>query len=456
MWSRGFPALVLIVAACAVLIGYGGAGSTEIRLEAAGAAIVLLAAAIAVLHRRAEPPRVIEAPREDSAPQIGPTPVAPSPPVLRTGNYEIVSKIASGGMGEVFLAWQHGPRTFRRHVVLKKLHARFTDDPRIVDMFLNEAQLAAGLSHPNIVPIHELFQDQDGSYLLAMEYICGPTLLAVLRDRSRRRGVGLPYGSLVRVGGAICDALHHAYASPGPDGEPRRIIHRDISPSNVMVRYDGEVKLLDFGLAKVTGIEAASDETLTGKLGYMSPEQLCGETLDHQTDVFSLGVVLWEMATGKRLFRRDSDAQMIHAILRAPLPRPSTVVSTMNPELEEVIMQTLMRDRRQRYLDAAAVARDLRAIAADHAWPRRREDLVALAREAAPRFAADITAGRALIDDVPTAIVPEPSRGTEVVDAVIDARDVEFTDEQSHKTVEHTAILAGRLGTLTSEWHTPH
>jgi serine/threonine-protein kinase len=450
MWARAFPGITLLASATALVIGFGDASSSEIRLITAGIAVVLLAASAAAFHRREDDldhDRPIVAP----APARVPTPipvVAPAPIVVRPpsrgSNYQIISPLASGGMGAVFLAWQHGPRSFRRQVVLKRLHTRFTDDARATDMFLHEAQVAAGFSHPNIVPIHELYQDDDGAYVMVMEYVYGPTLLAVLRAH-HRRGVALPYGSIVRIGGAICDALHHAYASPGPDGVPHRIIHRDVSPSNVMIRYDGEVKLLDFGLAMVGGERMGDDATVTGKLGYMSPEQLCGEVLDHQTDVFSLGVVLWEMATGKRLFRREHDAQMVHAILRAPIHGPRSVNPALDPGLDEIILRALARDRRVRYSDAATIARDLRNLADERGWSRRRADLIELIEgvDGTTSRAATATVVHlgADVHEIPVVIEPEASRATEVLDDV----DLEFTADRSPLTVEHTAILAERV-----------
>jgi len=456
MTARGYlsPLFFALAAAGAIAVS-SIASASELRLTAGLAGIASLAALLVTLPRQkrtgtptqtASPPAVANEPVSPYPAPASPVPLAegsrPAQVRERTPKYEPIRCIAAGGMGAVFLAWQHGPRSFRRQVVLKRLHARFANDTRIVDMFLNEAQLVAGLTHPNVVPIHELFQDEDGSYVLVMEYVCGPTLLAVLRERNRR-GKGLPYGALVRIGGAICDALHHAYASVGLDGEMRRIIHRDVSPSNVMVRYDGEVKLLDFGLAMVTGADLSERDTVTGKLGYMSPEQLYGEELDHQTDVFSLGVVLWEMATGRRLYRRENDSMMIHAILRAPIPSPRSIAPAVNEDLEAIIMRTLARDRRLRYPDAASLAHDLRALADSQRWSRRRAELVTLVRETEP-------SAHATLDEVPTMIESEPSHSTDV----IGSRDIEFTDDISHLSVDQTPIIAERLAP-PPHWHTP-
>lgn len=453
MWSRAFPGLVLLAAAGVVVGGYADSGPAEHRLIAAGVAVVFLVAAAAAMRvpRDTDPPVIVPAPpilpRAPSAPNITPIPLVhraqtrpPLRPPSRGSNYEIVSSLASGGMGAVFLAWQRGPGEFRRLVVLKRLHTRLTGDARAVEMFLHEAQVAAGFSHPNIVPIHELYQDDDGSYVMVMEYVYGPTLLAVLRQHNRR-GVSLPYGAIVRIASAICDALHYAYGSPGPDGVAHHIIHRDISPSNVMIRYDGEVKLLDFGLATVGGQHLGEDAAITGKLGYMSPEQLCGEVLDHQTDVFSLGIVMWEMATGRRLFRRDSDVEMVHAILRAPIPSPRSILPWIDAGLDDIIVRSLSRDRRIRYPDAAAIARDLRQLADDRGWSRKRADLITLIE------GVDAAGGRVATatvpydgGDIPIVIPAEASVATDVVDGAID-----FGSEPDPLTVEHTALLAQRV-----------
>jgi eukaryotic-like serine/threonine-protein kinase len=301
------------------------------------------------------------------------------------GHYEVVHKIATGGMGEVLLARQRGPSNFSRYVVLKRLHPKLTEDPQFVAMFLNEARIAANLSHPNIIHIYELFEDPPGSYVIAMEYVRGGTVLSLLRENKRAGKRGLPPGVVVRVATAVSEALHYAYFEPGPDGAPRRVIHRDVSPSNVIIGYDGHVKLVDFGIAKALEADAVTQATtLKGKYGYMSPEQLKSQSLDHGTDVFSLGTMLWEMFCGKRLFKRDTALQMLYAILEEPIPRPSERVATLPPAIDHIVMRALSRSKTDRYQDALEVAHDLRIVAHNHEWDYEASALSRLMRDTFP------------------------------------------------------------------------
>jgi serine/threonine-protein kinase len=338
------------------------------------------------------------------------------------GNYEVVRKIATGGMGEVYLARQKGPVDFSRLVVLKKLHPRLTADPHFVTMFLNEARIAANLTHPNIIHIYELFQDGPG-FVIAMEYVRGGTVLALLRERQRRGTKGLPYGITTRIAMAVCEALHYAYYEPDADGVPRRVIHRDVSPSNVLVGYDGQVKLVDFGIAKALEAEALTQAaTIKGKYGYMSPEQVKCQSLDQRTDLFSLGTMLWEMAVGNRLFRRDNDLQMLYAILEERIPLPSERVPDFPKGLEYIIMKALARDRDQRYTDAAAFAADLRAIARDNDWDTEPTTLSQLVKEILPE---DIASGKSGPGSDPSK--PGPRASTQVT------RDERSGERRSHQ-----------------------
>jgi eukaryotic-like serine/threonine-protein kinase len=302
----------------------------------------------------------------------------------RIGNYEVVRKLATGGMGEVFLAYQTGPLGFRRRVVLKKLHPRFTSNPRLVAMFLDEARISANLAHPNIVHVYELFES-DQSYVIAMEYVRGGTVLSLLCGLEHRGARGLPLGPMVRIATSVAEALYHAYNDPDPDGIVRRVIHRDVTPSNVLVGYDGQVKLADFGIAKVLEDQGARRaRTIQGKNGYLTPEQLRGEPLDQGNDVFSLGTMLWEMSVGRRLFQRDDDIEMMRAILEDAIPRPSAYVAGYPADLDRVVQRALARSRDDRYPDAHALAVDLRAVARAHGWDCERPALAQLVKDALP------------------------------------------------------------------------
>jgi serine/threonine-protein kinase len=313
----------------------------------------------------------------------------PLPVANIIGNYEVIRKLATGGMGEVYLARQHGPVAFSRDVVLKKLHQGYTEDPEFVRMFLNEAQLAANLSHPNIVHIYDLFED-DG-YVIAMEYVRGATVLSVLRACARQ-GAAFPYGPAVRIAIAVCDALHYAYASVGDDGQPRHIVHRDISPSNILLGYDGHVKLADFGVAKALDVNVTRGESIKGKFGYLSPEQIRCQPLDQRSDLFALGIVLWEMTMGSPLYKRESDAAMMYAVMEDDAPRPSSRHPHFPLDLEEVIMKALERDRDRRYTSALDMATDLRRVARDHDWDTEAQALAELLTQTIP--ADEVAFGR--------------------------------------------------------------
>ena len=307
--------------------------------------------------------------------------MTPVPIDAALGNYDVLRKLATGGMGEVFLAKQRGAAAFRRDVVLKKLHTNLMHDPRFVQMFLNEAQLAANLSHPNIVHIYDLFED-DG-YVLAMEYVRGGTALSLLRFYARQ-GESLPYGPAVRIAIAVCEALHYAYSSIGENGAPRKIVHRDISPSNVLVDYDGHVKLADFGVAKALDVNLTRGDSVKGKYGYLSPEQIRCQPLDNRSDLFSLGIVLWELTVGAPLFKRDNDVAMMYAVVEEPVPTPSSRHPSFPPALEAVIMKALEKGRDQRYGNATEMANELRRVARELEWDIEAPSLAALVHIAIP------------------------------------------------------------------------
>ncbi len=318
------------------------------------------------------------------------------------GNYEIVAKLATGGMGEVYLAKQRGPVAFSRDVVLKKLHPTFMRDPQFVAMFLNEAQISANLTHPNIIHIYELFEDGDG-YVLAMEYVRGGTVLRLLRAAAAN-GEALPLGPALRIAIAVCEALHYAYTSPDEQGSPRRVIHRDVSPSNVLVGYDGHIKLADFGIAKAMDANVTQGTSIKGKYGYLSPEQVRCHPLDQRSDIFSLGILLWEMTTGRALFGRENEVAMMYAVVEERIPRPSEKVDAYPAELEAVVMKALERDRNDRFETALDMANALRRIAHERGLDIEAPALTQLVRDSIPDD--QVAFGRIGSD----AFTPRPSR----------------------------------------------
>ncbi len=250
------------------------------------------------------------------------------------GKYELVRPLAQGGMAELFIARQSGPAGFEKQVVIKRVLPHLAANKDFVEMFLDEARLAARLSHPNIVQVFD-FGEADGRYFLAMEYLVGEDLAAVQCALGhQRRGMPGPIAALVLS--SACEALHYAHTFADETGAPLKIVHRDVSPTNVFVTYQGQVKVLDFGIAKAEGkLVHTQSGVLKGKFLYMSPEHITGEALDARSDVFALGAVLHELLTGRPVFERATSLASLRAITDEPIPAPSEVVHDVAPELSE-------------------------------------------------------------------------------------------------------------------------
>ncbi|MCS6856161.1 MAG: serine/threonine protein kinase [Sandaracinaceae bacterium] len=281
----------------------------------------------------------------------------------RIGNYILHERIGIGGMAEVYRASIRGPEGFERMVAIKRILPNLVSDEDFVRMFIDEAKLAVKLQHPNIVSIIDLAREGDELFI-AMEYVHGKDLRAVL-DRVQsmeETGRRMPIEYTAYVVARICEALHHAYFSSGPGGEPLRIIHRDISPQNVLLSFEGEVKVTDFGLAKAAGRASYTRAgVVKGKLAYMSPEQIRGQPLDHRSDVYATGILLWEMLTGTRLFLAPTDQETILRVYHAQVPPPRTIRPDIPEELEAIAMKALAKRPEDRYESAEAMQEDITA-----------------------------------------------------------------------------------------------
>lgn len=253
-------------------------------------------------------------------------------------------------MAEVFLARQRGEGRFERLVVIKRILPQFADDPRFVELFLEEARIAALLDHPNVIPIYDLGRVDD-TYFIAMPFIHGLTVQAMLKEATRLQ-LAVPFGISCEIARQALAGLHYAHERVGLDGQPLHLVHRDVTPANLMIDDQGRVMVLDFGIASVA--DSASEETgaLRGKLAYMSPEQVRSEPLDLRSDLFSLGIVLYELLVGKRLFRRRSDPEVIDAITRQPLPDPRGERPDLPEALANVLRRALARERERRFATA--------------------------------------------------------------------------------------------------------
>jgi serine/threonine protein kinase len=276
------------------------------------------------------------------------------------GKYQLIERLGRGGMAEVWKARIQGPAGFSRTLVVKRILPHLVEDPHFVQMFVSEARLSARLNHANIVQVFEL-GDVDGEYFLAMEYVRGRDLVNVVRAQLLR---GLPPPGLgAFVVREVCRALAYAHQLTDERGQPLRLIHRDVSPSNVMIGFDGAVKLLDFGIAKALA-DANENKTVTGtlkgKFGYMSPEQVEGKDIDHRADLFAAGIVLHEVLTGKRLFKGSSDLATIAMVREAKVDPPSLLNPDVPKALDEICLKALARDpdNRWRGCDEMAVALD--------------------------------------------------------------------------------------------------
>jgi len=308
----------------------------------------------------------------------------------RLGKYELVKRIAVGGMGEIFLARERGVAGFDRMVVVKRLLPDYTDNPDLVNLFIDEARIAAHLSHPNIVHIHDFGREAD-SYYLTMEYVAGHNLLKIA-ERAERTEQPLSIVMSVHIIAEMARGLDAAHRAKDADGIPLGIVHRDISPHNVLVSYGGDVKLMDFGIAKASNKHHRTEAgVIRGKLSYMSPEQANGDELDARSDIFSTGIVLYELTTGVSLFDGDNAAQTIRMVLEKEIPSPREVDPDYPPALEGIVMGALERRPSDRIASAEELASSLRAFLAMRGETVEPDELGAFVRQLFPKDLGELS-----------------------------------------------------------------
>lgn len=270
------------------------------------------------------------------------------------GKYRLIAELGHGGMAEVYLAVVQGPAGFNKLVVIKQIRPQLATDPEFLSMFLDEARLAARLSHPNVVQTNEVGQEGD-RYFIAMEYLEGQPLNRVLH-RIGRDG-GLTLSMHLRIIIDMLTGLHHAHELTDFDGTPLNVVHRDVTPHNVFVTYDGQVKVVDFGIAKAMNSSAETRlGVVKGKVAYMAPEQARGERVDRRADIFSAGVMLWEAATGRRLWKGIPDLTVLHRLINGDIPSPRDIDPEVPEGLEKIVMKSLALRREDRYSTAVEQA----------------------------------------------------------------------------------------------------
>ena len=270
------------------------------------------------------------------------------------GKYKLIAELGHGGMAQVFLALARGPAGFNKLAVIKQIREQLADDPEFLTMFLDEARLAARLNHPNVVQTNEVGEDGK-RYFICMEYLEGQPLNRIIQRLGRENG--LPLGVTLRILVEALAGLHAAHELLDYDGTPLQIVHRDVTPHNIFVTYAGQVKIVDFGIAKALSQSAETKAgVLKGKVAYMAPEQARGDKVDCRADVFSVGVIMWEALTGRRMFKGLTDVVIIQKIVNGQLQGPRSANPAVSEELDAVCMKALAHNREERYASAADFA----------------------------------------------------------------------------------------------------
>lgn len=296
---------------------------------------------------------------------LQPTAADMGAPLQRIGRYEVVQRLGHGGMATVYLARATGSAGFERVVAVKVIHPHLAAEPEFVEMFLDEARIAAKIHSPHVAGILDLGQD-GGFHYMVLEYVDGETLSALLRQL-RPGDQRLPLAAALQVLADACEGLVAVHNLRDPDGRPYGLVHRDMSPQNLIVTFDGWTKIVDFGLVKATGLHHSHTGHLRGKLAYMAPEQVKGRALSARTDLFALGVILWEILTGRRLFAGEGDAETIDNVVRCEVPPLAELRPDLPPGVDALLRRALAPEPADRYPSAEAMLADIRALQREQA-----------------------------------------------------------------------------------------
>jgi len=299
-----------------------------------------------------------------------------NPGAARVGRYRVLSELGRGGMANVYLAVAQGPGGVNKLVVLKALLPELASEPESLTMFLDEARLAAQLNHPNVVQTYEVGTEGD-RHVMVMEYLEGQSLSAIIK-RGELVGQPMTLKLQLRAIMSALEGLGYAHDLSAYDGTPLELVHRDISPQNVFVTYDGQVKVLDFGIAKAA---SSSTETATGvikgKLAYMAPEQIVADHIDRRADLYSIGCMLWAAATGRKLWKDAPDVQIMRRVMQDDIPTPQSAHPSCDDELNHIVMKALAWQRDNRYQTAQELQQDLDAYCERYSGEAKQKDLAA-------------------------------------------------------------------------------
>ncbi len=319
------------------------------------------------------------APKPVSAPAPKPEPLPASKPVAEPapvavpkgrpgtaspggfGRYQLLEKIAAGGMAEVYKARMRGEEGFEKIVAIKRILPHMADNDDFITMFVDEAKLAAQLTHNNIIHIYDLGKE-DAYHYIAMEYVEGKDLRSILKTASEK-GYPLPVDLALFIASKVANALDYAHRRMGLDGKELNLVHRDVSPQNVLISFEGDIKLCDFGIAKAaTKVQQTQAGALKGKLQYMSPEQAWGKKVDRRTDIFSLGIVLFEMLAGERLFSGDTDLTILEQVRDARSEAPSIKNPDVPKKVDQIVLKALAKNPQDRYQNASEMEKDINSV----------------------------------------------------------------------------------------------
>jgi TonB family protein len=318
------------------------------------------------------------------------------------GQYVLEDHIATGGMAEVYKARMMGMEGFQKTVAIKRILSNLTDNDEFVRMFIDEAKLAAQLNHNNIIHIYDLGKI-DRSHYIAMEFISGRDLRSVLQE-CRERGLHVPVALVLYISTLLASALDYAHKKRDFENRDLGLVHRDVSPQNVLISLEGDVKLCDFGIAKAASKASHTRAgALKGKLQYMSPEQAWGKDIDHRSDIFSLGLVLYEMLTLEKVFAGDSELSVLEQVRNPRISAPSSVNQDVEPEMDRIILKALQSETSERYQSARELQRDVEAVMREHGWAPDHTTIARFLRELAE--GGEITTTASVSD---TAVPPPP------------------------------------------------
>jgi tetratricopeptide (TPR) repeat protein len=350
---------------------------------------------------------------------------------VRFGKYLLMERLATGGMAQLFRAKIIGVQGFEKFVAIKQILPHLAEEKELVSSFIDEAKLAALLNHQNVVQIYD-FGDVEDSYFITMEYLFGKDL-RIIANKSKEKGFPLRLEHCLYITSRICSGLDYAHKLKDFQGKPLNIIHRDISPQNVIITYEGDVKIVDFGIAK-----ARSQSTVTqvgmikGKVAYMSPEQAAGKAIDHRSDIFPTGILLYEMLSGKRMFTGDT-LQILAKVRRAEFPSPEEAIGDLPPKLHQILHRALAKEPEERYQSCGEMLADLEECMAElNLRPTTR----GLAQDMKELFKEDIAAEeQGVREAAEAAAVPIP-----VPEEIRPAREVPAAERTAEKPVEKPAV----------------